>query len=95
MVTFFTSANFLHGQSDLGNADRKVTLLFDHDPMSLTAEERVEREKHRREHANARMREKVAAARKRGICRCGSEGVAFKEIDAPFSPAAPTPAAAS
>lgn len=39
--------------------------------MSLTEKERIKREKQRREAANARMREKVAAARKRGICRCG------------------------
>ena len=42
-------------------------------PMSLTIKERVEREKQRRQIANARMREKVAAARKRGICRCGGK----------------------
>jgi len=48
-------------------------LLFDHEPMRLTNEERIEREKQRREAANARMREKVAAARKRGICRCGGK----------------------
>lgn len=41
--------------------------------MSLPSIERVEREKHRRETANARMREKVAAARRRGICRCGGK----------------------
>ncbi|MBG7606725.1 MAG: hypothetical protein IZT59_01660 [Verrucomicrobia bacterium] len=41
--------------------------------MSLTTEERVEREKQRRETANTRLREKVAAARKRGICRCGGK----------------------
>ncbi len=58
-------------QSALGNVDRTAILISDHDPMSLTTEERVEREKQRREAANARMREKVAAARKRGICRCG------------------------
>ncbi len=71
--SLFTSANFLLGQSDLGNADRKVTLLPIHDPMSLTPEQRVERERQRREAANARMREQVAAARKRGICRCGGK----------------------
>jgi hypothetical protein len=47
--------------------------LFDHDPMNLTTEERAEREKQRREAANARMREKVAAARRRGICRCSGK----------------------
>jgi len=41
--------------------------------MRLTTEERIEREKRRREEANARMREKVAAARKLGICRCGGK----------------------
>ncbi len=41
--------------------------------MSLTPEERVEREQQRREAANARMRRKVAAARRRGICRCGGK----------------------
>lgn len=41
--------------------------------MSLTTKERVEREKQRRETANARMREKVAAARRRGKCRCGGK----------------------
>lgn len=41
--------------------------------MSLSNEQRIEREKQRREVANARMREKVAAARKRGICRCGGK----------------------
>jgi len=41
--------------------------------MGLTTKERVEREKQRRETANARMREKVAAARRRGICRCGGK----------------------
>ena len=41
--------------------------------MSLTPKQRVEREKQRRETANARMREKVAAARRRGICRCGGK----------------------
>ncbi len=50
-----------------------VTLLFNHDPMNLTTEERAEREKQRREAANARMREKVAAARRRGICRCSGK----------------------
>lgn len=39
--------------------------------MSLTTKERVEREKQRRETANTRMRGKVAAARRRGVCRCG------------------------
>ncbi len=41
--------------------------------MKLTLEERVEREKQRRKIANAQMREKVAAARKIGICRCGGK----------------------
>lgn len=41
--------------------------------MKLTFEERVEREKQRRKKANAQMREKVAAARKIGICRCGGK----------------------
>jgi hypothetical protein len=41
--------------------------------MKLTFEERVEREKQRRTKANAQMREKVAAARKIGICRCGGK----------------------
>ena len=42
----------------------------------LTTKERTEREKQRREIANTRMREKVAAARQRGICRCkGSIGL--------------------
>jgi hypothetical protein len=41
--------------------------------MSLTDKKRVEREKQRREIANARMREKVATARRRGICRCGGK----------------------
>jgi hypothetical protein len=41
--------------------------------MSLTIKERIEREKQRCEAANARMREKVAAARKRGKCRCGGK----------------------
>ncbi len=41
--------------------------------MNLTPEERVEREKQRRETANAQMREKVAAARRRGNCRCGGK----------------------
>jgi hypothetical protein len=41
--------------------------------MSYTTKQRVEREKQRREDANARMREKVAAARRRGICRCGGK----------------------
>ena len=50
-----------------------VTLLFNHDPMNLTTEERAEREKQRREAANTRMREKVAAARRRGICRCSGK----------------------
>jgi hypothetical protein len=39
----------------------------------MTTKELVEREKQRRETANARMREKVAAARRRGICRCGGK----------------------
>lgn len=42
-------------------------------PMNLTTKERVEREKQRRRTANTRMREKVAAARRRGICRCGGK----------------------
>lgn len=41
--------------------------------MRLTHEERVEREKQRRKVANAQMREKVAAAKKLGICRCGGK----------------------
>lgn len=41
--------------------------------ISLTSKERIKREKQRRETANARMREKVAAARRRGICRCGGK----------------------
>lgn len=41
--------------------------------MKLSLEERVEREKQRRKIANAQMREKVAAARKIGICRCGGK----------------------
>lgn len=41
--------------------------------MKLPFEERVEREKQRRKKANAQMREKVAAARKLGICRCGGQ----------------------
>jgi hypothetical protein len=41
--------------------------------MSLTNKERGEREKQRREAANARMRDRVAAARMRGICRCGGK----------------------
>ena len=41
--------------------------------MSLINKERVEREKQRRKAANTRMREKVAAARKRGKCRCGGK----------------------
>ncbi len=41
--------------------------------MKLTLEERVEREKQRRKKANAQMREKVAAAREIGICRCGGK----------------------
>lgn len=41
--------------------------------MSLKIKERVEREKQRRKAANARMREKVAAANKLGFCRCGGE----------------------
>jgi hypothetical protein len=40
---------------------------------TITTKEREKREKERREAANARMREKVAAARKRGICRCGGK----------------------
>ena len=51
----FTYINFLYGQSDLGIAVRKATLLSDHDPMSLTTEERVEREKQRREAANTQI----------------------------------------
>ena len=42
-------------------------------PSSMTTKERVEREKQRREEANKRMREKVAAARRRGLCRCGGK----------------------
>lgn len=42
-------------------------------PMSRTTEERIEREKKRRKNANTRMREKVAAARRGGICRCGGK----------------------
>ena len=60
-------------QSDLGKTDRKVTLLPNYNDMSLTSKEHVESEKRRREYANARMREKVAAARRRGICRCGGK----------------------
>lgn len=41
--------------------------------MSLTTEERIENEKRRRKEANARMRVKVAEARKLGICRCGGK----------------------
>jgi len=41
--------------------------------MRLTPEERTEREKQRRKVANAQMREKVAAAKKLGICRCGGQ----------------------
>lgn len=41
--------------------------------MKLTFEERVEREKQRRKKANAQMREKAAAARKIGVCRCGGK----------------------
>jgi hypothetical protein len=41
--------------------------------MSMTPRKRIERERQRRETANARMRKKVAAARKRGICRCGGK----------------------
>lgn len=41
--------------------------------MSLVSKDLIEREKQRREAANARFREKVAAARKRGICRCGGK----------------------
>lgn len=41
--------------------------------MKLSFEERVEREKQRRKKANAQMREKVAAARKIGVCRCGGK----------------------
>jgi hypothetical protein len=40
--------------------------------MKSTKEELVQREKQRRLEANARMREKVAEAKKLGICRCGS-----------------------
>ena len=60
-------------KNDLGNADRQVTLLASFTAMSLTTKQRAEREKQRRDAANARMREKVAAARKRGICRCGGK----------------------
>jgi hypothetical protein len=66
--------NSFRCQSDLGNADRKVTLLHNYNAMNLTSKERVELEKQRRETANARMREKVVrAARRRGICRCGGK----------------------
>lgn len=41
--------------------------------MNVINNERVEREKQRREAANTRMREKVAAARRLGICRCGGK----------------------
>lgn len=44
-----------------------------HKTMTISSEERVEREKHRRKDANTRMREKVAAARILGICRCGGK----------------------
>ena len=60
-------------QSDLGKTDRRVTLLSDYKLMGPTTKERVEREKQRRETANERMREKVATARRRGICRCGGK----------------------
>ena len=60
-------------KNDLGHTDREATLLSDYNPMSMTTKERVEREKQRREAANTRMREKVAAARRRGICRCGGK----------------------
>ncbi len=60
-------------KNDIGNANRKVTLLSSFTAMSLTTKQRIEREKQRREAANARMREKVAAARRRGICRCGGK----------------------
>jgi hypothetical protein len=39
--------------------------------MKVPKEQLVEREKQRRLEANARMREKVAEAKKLGICRCG------------------------
>ena len=39
----------------------------------MTDKEREERERHRRDKANERMREKVAKARRRGICRCGGK----------------------
>jgi integrase len=48
-------------------------LLLNSTLMSLTDKERIERERQRRETANERMREKVAAARRRGICRCGGK----------------------
>ena len=48
-------------------------LLSGFTTMSLTPEQRVERERQRRKTANERMREKVAAARRRGICRCGGK----------------------
>lgn len=41
--------------------------------MSLNDNKRTEREKQRREIANERMRKKVAAARRRGFCRCGGK----------------------
>jgi hypothetical protein len=41
--------------------------------MSPKDKERIAKEKQRRLIANAQMREKVAAARKRGICRCGGK----------------------
>ncbi len=41
--------------------------------MSLTIKERIKREKQRREVTNALIREKVAAARRCGICRCGGK----------------------
>lgn len=41
--------------------------------MRIPIELRIKREKKRRKEANAQMREKVAAARKKGICRCGGK----------------------
>lgn len=41
--------------------------------MKLTPEERAWRDQQRRLLANLRLREKVAAARRRGRCRCGGK----------------------
>ena len=41
--------------------------------MRLTPEERAWRDRQRRLIANLKLREKVAAARKRGLCRCGGK----------------------